>query len=117
MNACPSALFVAACILLFAPPIRAEAPSDQGALARELFDQGRALLETKDYERACEKFAESQRLDPGGGTLLNLALCHELSGKTASAWTEFDQALRMARADGRSDREEFARTHIDALVP
>jgi hypothetical protein len=74
-------------------------------------------MDAKDYERACEKFAESQRLDPGGGTLLNLALCHELSGKTASAWAEFDQALRIARADGRADREEFAKTHLSELAP
>src|SRR4030095_12249844 len=104
-------------LVLSARVVRADEPADQGALARELFYQGRELLQAKDYERACAKFAESQRLDPGGGTLLNLALCHELTGKTASAWAEFDQALRMARADQRPDREEFAQTHMSALAP
>jgi hypothetical protein len=91
--------------------------SDAAALGRELFTQGRALMDAGEYDVACPKLAESHRLDPGGGTLLNLALCHENQGKTATAWAEFDQALRVARADGRSDREEFARTHLDALTP
>ena len=91
--------------------------TDVAATARALFDEGRALLERKDYVHACPKFEESQRLDPGGGTLLNLALCHELMGKTATAWAEFDEGLRIARRDQRADREEFAQQHILALQP
>ena len=113
----PLASKVLVALLLVSGSSTAQAPSEEGAMARELFDQGRALMDSKDYERACAKFAESQRLDPGGGTLLNLALCHELSGKTATAWAEFDQALRMARADARADRVEFAEVHLNALAP
>ncbi len=64
---------------------------------------------------ACAKFAESHRLDPAGGTLLNLAVCHETEGKTATAWTEFKDAKSLARRDGRKDREKLANDHIQSL--
>jgi hypothetical protein len=91
-------------------------PSDQ-AIAQSLFEQGRRQLAEGKTSEACASFAESQRLDPGGGTLLNLALCHEKLGKTASAWAELHEALTQARKEGRSDREKLARAHIDGLEP
>jgi hypothetical protein len=60
---------------------------------------------------------ESQRLDPSGGTLLHLALCHRREGKSATAWAEFHQALSAARRDGRADREVAARDQIAELEP
>ena len=86
-------------------------------IAQSLFDEGRTLLEAGRAREACPKFAESQRLDPGGGTLLNLALCLELQGLTASAWTRYQESAALAVRDGRKDREEFARTHLAALTP
>ena len=96
---------------------RAEPTGDERALATELFRQGRALMAQKKFDQACAKLAESQRLDPGGGTLLNLALCHEQQGRTATAWTELHEARGQARADGRSDRLALANEHIEALSP
>jgi serine/threonine-protein kinase len=87
------------------------------AMAEALFQEGRKLLEQKRYAEACPKFAESQRLDPGIGTLLNLATCHELEGKTATAWSEFTQALGIAERESRSDAQQFARGHLAALTP
>lgn len=95
----------------------AQGSGDSAALARELFSQARALMESGDFAAACPKFAESQRLDPGGGTLLNLALCNEKLGKTATAWAQFNQAIIIARRDGRADRETFAKEHVEALAP
>jgi hypothetical protein len=86
-------------------------------MATQLFKEGRALLDAGRVGPACRKLEESQRLDPGGGTLLNVALCHEREGLTATAWTEFTEALGIAKHDDRQQRIEFARAHIAQLEP
>jgi hypothetical protein len=91
-------------------------PGD-AAMAETLFNDAKRRMATGDYASACPKLAESYRLDPGGGTLTALAACHEGSGKTASAWTEFLQVVSEARQAGRADRERFAQQHIHALEP
>lgn len=87
------------------------------SLATALFKEGRKLLELGQVAEACRKLGESQRLDPGGGTLLNLAACHEREGRTASAWAEFTEALGLARKDGRDDRIAVATERIAQLEP
>lgn len=91
-------------------------PADK-SLATSLFKEGRALVDQGHIAEGCRKLEESQRLDPGGGTLLNLALCHEKEGRTATAWAEFTEALGIAKRDDRPQRAEFARTHIAQLEP
>jgi serine/threonine-protein kinase len=86
---------------LFASTISAVVPSahaqaNDAAAAQALFDEGKRLMTAGRHEAACAKFAESQRLDPGVGTLLWLADCNAKSGRTASAWALFNEAESLA---------------------
>lgn len=91
-------------------------PSAQ-ARAEALFEEGRALLDAGRFQEACPKLAESERLDAGGGTRLNLALCHERTGRLAAAYADYEESLMRAIRDGRADREGFAREHLAQLEP
>ena len=93
---------------------KAPSESDQ-ALAQSLFDDAVRLKEKEDYAAACPKFAESQRLDPGGGTLHNLGLCREKEGKLASAWAAYNESLSSAIKDHRPEREAAARQRIAVI--
>src|SRR5258706_15138092 len=71
----------------------ASSPPRDPATADALFRQGRQAMEAKNYADACQKFAESQKLDPAAGTAMNLATCEEKLGKLASAWQHWKEAL------------------------
>lgn len=103
------------CVGAASPAFAQNAPRAQTAAAEALFTQGRALMEAGDYAQACPKLAESQRLDPASGTLLNLGICYQKAGKTASAWGTFKEAVVMARRDDRPERVAFAEEQIAAL--
>ena len=90
--------------------------SDKTA-AETLFAEGKKQFSQKRYAEACKSFSESQRLDPGVGTLLNLAVCYEKQGKLASAWTIYREAAAAARASKQTSREQMARKGADALEP
>jgi hypothetical protein len=98
-----SAALVSA-LLLAAAPVAA-GPQDQAA-AVALFQEARKLAAAGDYEHACPKFAEAQRLFPTAGTLLSLGDCYERAGKLASAWGAFKQAEITARNGGDVERQE-----------
>jgi hypothetical protein len=104
------------------PPAAASPPgnevtTDQRALAEMLFFTGKGMMGDGRIAQACQKFAESYRLDPAAGTLLNLAVCHEKEGKIASSWGEFKQALAEARRANRQDRADLAIEAIKRLEP
>lgn len=71
----------------------------------------------QDYATACPKFAESQRLDPASGTLLNLAVCHELQGKLATAWSEYKEVIALARKEANQQREALASKRTREIEP
>src|SRR5262249_30335548 len=97
--------------------VRAAWADDSQIRAQALFDEGRRLMDAKSYALACPKFAASQKLDPGAGTLLNLADCYDKNGQTASAWATFDEAAAEATKSGHLDWAAQARDRAAALEP
>jgi hypothetical protein len=111
------------CALLFASaPIAwgevAFAQASDPAAAEALFAAGRASFDAGDYDSACAKFAESQRLDPAAGTLTNLAACNERRGRLASAWENWREALSLLRSDDdRRPGVEKRMAELEARLP
>jgi len=103
-----------ALVLVAASAMASAQPADRAA-AEALFLEARKLASKGKYEQACPKFAESQKLDPATGTLLNLADCYEHAGKTASAWMTWLEAAAAAKARGQVERERMARQRSASL--
>jgi len=114
MRHLPLATFLLAS-LLAASTAHAEPTAQEKAVAESLFRDGRALLNTGKTAEACAKFEDSQKLDPQLGTLVNLALCHETQGRTASAWAEFNEAADQALKGNDEKRRDYARKHAQEL--
>jgi hypothetical protein len=99
-----------------AAPANAQSSGDQAA-AEALFKQGRDLMASGRLAEACPKLAESQRLDPGTGTLLNLATCYERNGQLASAWVTYKEAATAAQNSDQAERAQLARRKAAELEP
>ncbi len=93
----------------------AVARGDGASLAEALFRQARDAIHHGDYATACPLLAESQRLDPSTGTLLNLGTCEEHEGHLATAWAAF-RSLLDTTPEG-DERAVFARARVAALEP
>lgn len=94
--------------VLSTAPAHAEEAATDRALAEVLFRDARDLMDHGQAAAACPKFAESYRLDPALGTLLNLAVCNEQVGQLASAWARYNEAVTVARQKGDATRQQFA---------
>src|SRR5262249_31438023 len=99
MNRTVTTLVVAAAM----STARASTAEGTSAVAEALYQQGKRLMDAGHVSEACIKFAESQRVEPATGTLLNLANCHQQEGKTATAWAEFTQAAEQSEQKGQTD--------------
>lgn len=87
------------------------------AAAEALFVEAKKLVAKGRYAEACPKFAESNRLDRGAGTLIHLADCYEKNKQTATAWATYKEAASAAQALGRTDWQKRAEKRAAALEP
>jgi hypothetical protein len=95
---------------------RADDPAD-ASLARGLFFDARKLMADGNWQAACPKLAESERLHPAKGTEFNLADCYEHVGRLASAWTLFMRVVGEAHDANQSEHEELARKRAESIAP
>jgi hypothetical protein len=103
--------------IAFTPALAVADGASSRATAEALFKEARTLMTSGKYKEACPKLAESQRLDPAAGTLLNLAECYDKNGQTASAWATFGEAARAAELRKRSDWKATADARVKELEP
>ena len=113
----PRSALLAVTTLAFAlRTTNAFAAGDEAA-AEALFLEAKKLAGEGKFAEACPKFAESNRLDRGAGTLIHLADCYEKNNQSASAWATFKDASSAAQALGRSDWQKLANTRAAILEP
>jgi hypothetical protein len=103
-------LAIAASIAVFAHPALAQD-------ARALFEEGIRASQRGDSRAACDLFERSFKLEPAGGTQLNIAGCQETRGDYVEAYNSFADARARAEKDGKSERVEVARVRMEALAP
>ena len=119
MRACARGAVCCAVVMvvlsLLSAPVLAQ--GDAKAMAEALFKDGRRLMDEKNYAEACPKFEESHNLEAKVGTLLNMAICHEKQGKTASAWAEFTEVASQSRQRNDPERADFATEQVALLEP
>jgi hypothetical protein len=97
------------------PPPPPDAPPTTPAMVA--FEEGRALLDAGDYTAACAKFTVSITADPDApGTLLNLGLCNEKLGKTATALGWYRRAQFRSAEAKMNEYETAAKEHAVVLA-
>jgi serine/threonine-protein kinase len=91
-----------------------DSKSDQ---AEALYQDARASMRAGRLQEGCEQLERSQALDRGAGTMLTLAECYELLGRTASAFDMYRQAAVFARDRGQTERARQGERRAAALAP
>ena len=101
-------VLVVVLLLASVSPSKVHATAQDKAIAESLYREGLAQMKEGNYQSACPKLAESQRLEPAVGTLLYLGECYEQLGLTASAWATFTAAIDAAKRVNNRGREQIA---------
>jgi hypothetical protein len=83
--------------------------------AEALFESGHEAMSQGDYDTACARFEESNRLEPAVGAVLNLAACEEKRGRLATAWQLFKRV--MSDLPPGDDRYPIAQRRASELRP
>jgi hypothetical protein len=94
--------------------LESEARAADAAIADQLFEDAKALMDKGDFAQACPKFEASYQADPALGALMNFADCLEREGKLASSFGRWGEAEEIA-AQRKDPRADFARKRREAL--
>jgi tetratricopeptide (TPR) repeat protein len=113
------------CLALVAPVGAQPHPPPTGdanasSEADRLFEEGRRLLDAGRAAEACPYFERSQELDPGRGTLINIAACYEAVGRLVDALRVFRDVQQQSEEAGDAPRLQTARrriAEIEARIP
>jgi len=99
----------------------AQSGEENAAKADQIFLEAQKLKQQGKTAEACQKFEESLHYNSNAlGTLLNVALCNEESGKYATALKYFVQTRDLARENNSAEHRKAAEEHIakiEHLVP
>tara|TARA_R110002096_G_scaffold77896_12_gene183591 strand:+ start:109695 stop:110666 length:972 start_codon:yes stop_codon:yes gene_type:complete len=87
------------------------------AAAEALFQEGRRLMDEGKSKEACPKLEESQRLDPGTGTLWHLGGCYQETGRLAQAWATYHLVAQEAQRTGETQKVKAALKRANELEP
>lgn len=85
----------------------------QDPAAEALFRSAQDAAQQGDWHTACDRFEESNRLEPAPGTVMNIARCREELGEVASAWKSYMEAAQKLPEGDR--RVPFARGKASEL--
>jgi len=111
--------FCAAALLsAFSPPAAADKIDDDAKKAEELFKEGRAALDRKDYATGCPKFQASLELVRRAGTLFNVAQCEEHDGRLVAAMRYYKEGIVILEpGDPRLGPSKKRLAAIEPLIP
>jgi hypothetical protein len=104
-----------AVILGFASPARADAPADPPT--PDVLAESRAKLDAGRVDEACALLEAAIAKERGSNLLLAAGQCHELQGKTATAYAELLAASSAAEKEGATETQDRARSLASKLVP
>ncbi len=106
-------------VLFVATPTNAqEVDPEVKAKAQALYDEGKRLMDEKNFAAACPKLEEVTQLLPYGvGARLVLGECYASRKELARAYTQYNVAESNALRVGKSDIAQHARAASDKLRP
>jgi hypothetical protein len=93
------------------------APSSTKEQVLTLYNQGKELLDSGKTAEACQAFEAAKRLDfTAINLILRLGDCYERLGRTASAYSQYQQAASLAAA-AKDARRSTAEERVAAVEP
>jgi hypothetical protein len=104
-----AALGVVGAVVFASEPARAR---DDG---EALFSQALMLIAEGRCDRALPLLLRVQSIEHGIGTQYNIAFCQEREGRLGSAYRNYEEVVKLARASGKRAREESARARLEEL--